>query len=115
MAMAKKFHNTTLTQRADDELLKLLACGHDGMIKVVCDIKTGAVAGGAEWHSESRDLLKENGSDQDNLWGAKLYLKTGKIKFQSMINQHRDGAEDNLIADGGIQTEVETLIRRFLR
>ncbi|VAX14914.1 hypothetical protein MNBD_NITROSPINAE01-565 [hydrothermal vent metagenome] len=113
--MAKKFYNTPLIQRADDKLLELLACGHDGMIKVVCDIKTGACAGGAEWHAESRDLLKENGSAEENLWGAKLYLKTGKIKFQSMINQHRDGANGDLIADTGIQAKVETLIRRFLR
>lgn len=112
--MSDNYHNTILTQQASAKLLDLLAEGHDGMIKVVGDIKTGAFAAGAEWHSESRDLLVENGSNENDLWGAKLYIKTGAIKYQSMINQHRDGAVGDLITDTAIQAKMDTLIAKFL-
>jgi len=43
------------------------------MIKVVVDIRRLLLAGGSAMHHECETLLLEDGSEQDDLWGANWY------------------------------------------
>lgn len=95
-------------------MLKKLAAGFEGEIKAVVDLKRNILAAGAEWHHEARDLLVKDGSDADDLWGARVNIKTGAISYKSQINEGRVGAENNEIADQEIRSEVETLIHSLL-
>lgn len=112
--MAPKFHNQILTKKASAGLLSRLASGHNGDIKAVADLKRGVIAAGAEWHVDSLDLLVKSGGDAEDMWGARLNIKTGAIVFKSQINDGREGVLENEIIDDEIRYEVESLIRKFL-
>lgn len=59
------------------------------MVKTVVDTEKGLMAVGGELHSDEEEVLLENGSTQENLWGINIYPdKSGDdfIEFDSMIN-----------------------------
>jgi hypothetical protein len=47
------------------------------MVKLVVDIKRQVVAVGGELHADAEALLLEDGSEQDDLWGANYYPGPG--------------------------------------
>lgn len=59
------------------------------MIKAVIDIEKEIIALGGELHSDANNLLIEQGSNQQNLWGINIYPEKSKdewIEFNSLIN-----------------------------
>ena len=71
------------------ELQKLAQERFGDMVKAVVDIKRGIMAVAGELHADEEQLLLEDGSKQENLWGINLYPDTegdGWIEFDSMIN-----------------------------
>ncbi len=70
--------------------LKVLAKERFGdMVKAVVDCKRGCMAIGAEMHADEEQMLLENGSVQEDLWGINLYPENfgdDWIEFDSMIN-----------------------------
>ena len=60
----------------------------DSMIKYVVDISNGSLALGGEMHSDAEKILLENGSIQENIWGANIYPwgDTVEIEYTSLIN-----------------------------
>jgi len=113
--MTEKFHLQILSKRATQQQLKRLAAGFNGEeIKAVVDIKRTAIAAGCEWHSEARNLLVKNGSDSEDLWGARVNIKNGAISFKSQINDGRTGCDGNEIVDQEIRSEVESVLKQYL-
>lgn len=72
------------------DILKGLALeGFGDMVKVVVDCKRNIIAIGAEMHADEEQMLLEDGSAQEDLWGINIYPeKLGEdwIEFDSMIN-----------------------------
>lgn len=60
------------------------------MIKSVVDIDRELVAINAELHSDLEQLLLENGSKQQSLYGINIYYDNGEIEFDSLINPPRN-------------------------
>ena len=59
------------------------------MVKAVADVAEGKLAIDAELHSDLEQLLLQNGSQQQNLWGINLYPDADVedfIEFDSLIN-----------------------------
>ena len=71
------------------EVRALAAAGFGDMVKVVVDIARGIMAVGGEMHADAESILLQDGSRQDDLWGANIYPDlpplTG-IEYQSLIN-----------------------------
>lgn len=109
------FKNIILADPVSSALLNELAAGHRGSIKVVADIKNGAVAAGGEWHSDCLALLKAKGADPADCWGAKLNIENGAIVYKSQINQNRPNNRLDEIADENIRAAVKGLIDRYFR
>jgi len=71
------------------ELKEIAVDMFGNMVKAVVDIERGLFAVGGELHSDEEELLLEDGSMQENLWGINIYPdKSGNefIEFDSMIN-----------------------------
>ena len=75
-----------ITKKATTEELKKMAEDFDGYIKIVVDTKKEILAGGGKKHVDLEQLLLENGSLQENLWGGGLDLENREIDYNSMIN-----------------------------
>ena len=72
-----------------EQLKKFAQEGYGSVSKVVVDIEKEIMALGGELHSDAKDLLLEQGSKQENLWGIDIYPDRSKdkwIEFNSLIN-----------------------------
>ena len=58
----------------------------DGYIKVVVDIHKRILTAGGTRHVEGEQLLLQNGSRQEDLWGGGYDMETQGIDYDSMIN-----------------------------
>jgi hypothetical protein len=51
------------------------------LLKIVVDIKRNIIAVDAEMHADLEELLLENSSEQEDLWGANLFPERNDEKF----------------------------------
>ena len=89
---------------------------YDNMIKIVVDIRQRILAGGGEMHSDCEAVLLDNGSEQDDLWGANWYPTDERIEFESLINiRPRLGNRSILIQNEELRQKVESITREIFR
>ena len=88
---------------------------YENMIKIVVDIRRRVLSGGGEMHSDCESALLDNGSEQDDLWGANWYPNEQRIEFESLINiRPRLGNRSILIQDENLRKHVESIAREIL-
>jgi len=88
---------------------------YDDMIKIVVDIRRRYLSGGGEMHADCESVLLEDGSEQDDLWGANWYPTEQRIEFESLINiRPRLGNRNILIQDEDLRKKVESVTREIL-
>lgn len=105
-----------VTAKLNDEELSQAAEDLDGYIKVVVDVRRRILAAGGKRHADGEALLLENGSRQEDLWGAGLDLKTGDVDFDSVINiRPRQSNPSREVLNADIRAETESIIRDLLR
>jgi hypothetical protein len=71
------------------ELRRLVQAFFVDMVKFVVDVERGVAAVGGELHVDAADLLLDDGSLQEHLWGANYYPGRGAddcIEYVSLIN-----------------------------
>ncbi|MEW6084263.1 MAG: DUF5674 family protein [Chloroflexota bacterium] len=104
-----------LSEKATSEHVKEMLKEYETMIKVVVDIRRRILAGGGEMHSDCEAVLLEDGSEQDDLWGANWYPESQEIVFESLINiRPRLGNRSILIQSDEIRRKVEAVSREIL-
>ncbi|RJO63675.1 MAG: hypothetical protein C4540_06555 [Candidatus Omnitrophota bacterium] len=86
-----------------------------GYIKIVVDVKRKVLAAGGEKHVDGERLLLEDGSRQEDLWGAGLDLETGEMDFDSLINLRPSQNRSREILDEEIRKKAENLIQSLLK
>jgi hypothetical protein len=59
---------------------------YSGMIKLAVDIRRNILAGGGEMHADCEKVLLDNGSEQDDIWGANWYPDEQRVEFEALIN-----------------------------
>lgn len=86
-----------------------------GMIKIVVDIRRRILSGGGEMHADCETTLLEDGSEQDDLWGANWYPAEQRIAFESLINVRPHlGNRGILIQSQDLRDVVESVAREIL-
>lgn len=88
------------------------------MIKAVADVRSGIVAIDAELHSDLEQLLLENGSLQEDLWGFNIYPEVEGddfIEFDSLINiRPRQNNRSRNVEDESIQLRIREIVNSFV-
>ena len=88
---------------------------YEDMIKIVVDIRRRFLSGGGEMHADCESILLDDGSEQDDLWGANWYPSEQRIEFESLINiRPRLGNRNILIQDENLRKQVESVTREIL-
>jgi hypothetical protein len=104
-----------LREKATGLQLADMLTEYDTVIKVVVDIRRRVLAGGGEMHSDCESVLLDDGSEQDDLWGANWYPATQDIVFESLINiRPRLGNRSILIQDEKLRREVASVAVEIL-
>ena len=105
----------TLHSKATAEQLTDMLKEYESMIKIVVDIRRRVLAGGGEMHSDCESLLLDDGSEQDDLWGANWYPAEQRIAFESLINiRPRLGNRNILIQSEELRQQVESVTLEIL-
>ncbi len=88
---------------------------YENMIKIVVDIRRRFLAGGGEMYADCESALLDDGSEQDDLWGANWYPQEQRIEFESLINiRPRLGNRSILLQDENRRKQVEAITRQIL-
>ncbi len=80
-------------------------------IKLAVDVERGMVAGGGEWHADCEKILLENGSRQEDIWGADWYPNEKRVEFEALINiRPRQNNRSMLIRDPNLRNRIEKIV-----
>ncbi len=85
------------------------------MIKLAVDIRRGILAGGGQMHADCEAVLLEEGSIQEDIWGANWIPSSRTIEFEALINiRPRQQNRSMIIQDKDISDKVENVARELL-
>ena len=99
------------TKEQIDEMLQTL----DTYIKLAVDIERGVLAGGGVYHADCESILLEDGSEQQNIWGADWNPDTQEVAYEALINiRPRQNNRSMVIADPKIKEQVAQIAHKIL-
>jgi len=108
-----------LNERIAPDALRVLVERHfEDMVKFVADVERRIVAIGGQLHADQEAVLLEDGSRQQDLWGANYYPGRGPercLEFTSLINIRP--AHDNrsmMIEDDSLRTRVREMAHELI-
>jgi hypothetical protein len=84
-------------------------------IKLAVDVRRGILAGGAAMHADCEAVLLEDGSQQEDIWGADWDPSAQQVTFEALINirPRQDNPSMDILA-ANTRDEVERVIRELL-
>ena len=104
-----------IRNRASQEQIREMLEGLETYIKLAVDVERNIVAGGGEYHADCEEVLLEDGSRQEDIWGADWYPEDRKVEFGALINIRPDQGNRSMeIEDPKLRAKIETMIRRLL-
>lgn len=87
----------------------------DPIIKLAVDIRRNILAGGGQMHADCEAALIEDGSHQEDIWGANWIPATQTIEYEALINIRPNQKNYFMtIQDPGIKQQVENTVRQLL-
>ena len=88
------------------------------MVKGVVDIRQRIVALGGELHADCEQVLLDQGSKQENLWGFNIHLnkpQDDRLEYTSMINiRPKQGNLHREVQDLKIRQQIKEIIDQMV-
>ncbi len=104
-----------IRQRATENEIREMLEELETYIKLAVDVDRSVLAGGGEYHADCEEVLLEDGSRQEDLWGADWYPESKTVGFVALINiRPRQGNRGMEIEDPKLRVKIETIVRRWL-
>lgn len=102
-----------------EELKKIAKERFGDMVKGVVDVTKGTMALGGEMHADEEEIMLDNGSKQDDLWGINLYpdlIGDDFIEFDSMINiRPRLNNRSRSVEDALIREKIIKIVNDLIK
>ena len=99
------------SEKEVDEMLEELQT----YIKLAVDLERSVLAGGGEYHADCEEILLEDGSPQEDVWGADWYPDSKTVEFGALINiRPHQGNRGMEIENLERRKEIETIVRQLL-
>ena len=81
-------------------------------IKLAVDLRRRVVAGGGALHADCEAALLEDGSRQEDIWGADWLPESRQVQFESLINiRPARGNRKLRIEDPGRRALIEQIVK----
>jgi Protein of unknown function (DUF5674) len=87
---------------------------HKFYVKLAIDVDRLILAGGGEMHFDCEQMLLNDGSRQENIWGAGFMPETQKITYDSLINIRSRQNRSMEILDCTIREQIDRIIYELL-
>lgn len=99
------------------ELKKMSEAMYGNFVKAVVDLERDILVVDAEMHADAEQILLEDGSKQNNLWGVNLYPDKFDtedfVEFDSMINiRPRQQNMSRGVEDEATRLKIKQLIKQ---
>jgi len=102
---------TRATKQQLEEMLQVLGT----YVKLAVDLERGILAGGGALHADCEAVLLEDGSRQEDVWGADWIPSAQQVTFESLINiRPRQNNPSLEILDSGIRERVVEVVKPLL-
>lgn len=86
-----------------------------GYIKLAVDVERGILAGGGAMHADCESTLLEDGSVQQDVWGADWNPSTQEVSYESLINiRPRQGNRSLEVTDPQLRARIAQVARDLL-
>jgi len=87
----------------------------DAYVKLAVDIRRGIAAGGGVLHADCEAVLLEDGSQQEDVWGADWIPTTRQVRFEALINiRPRQNNPAMEILNPSVRERVEEIVARLM-
>jgi hypothetical protein len=84
-------------------------------IKLAVDVERNILVGGGEYHADCGEALLEDGSRQEDVWGADWYPESRTVRFGALINiRPHQNSYSMEIENPKLRERIETIIRQLL-
>lgn len=104
-----------IKEEATPEQISDMLQAFDEFIKLAVDIEQEILAGGGSMHADCEEVLLQEGSAQENIWGADWIPANRQVDFESLINIRPQQNNPSMkILDDGIRVQVESIARKLL-
>lgn len=104
-----------LRSRASRQQLEQMLETLGDYLKLAVDIYRGTAAGGGALHADCEVVLLEDGSRQEDIWGADWIPSTQQIRYEALINiRPRQNNPSMTILDESIRHRVAEVVRNVL-
>lgn len=104
-----------LRERATEEHVRGMFEAYEDYIKLAVDVRRGTLAGGGIVHADCEAVLLEDGSKQEDVWGADWIPSTRELRYEALINIRPDQDNPSMtVMDPSIQNRIDQVIRRLL-
>ncbi len=81
-------------------------------IKLAVDVRQAVVVGGGEYYADCEEVLLEQGSQQEDIWGADWYPESRSMTFGALINiRARQGNRSMEVQDPALRARIEQVVR----
>jgi len=102
---------TRATTKQMEEMFQVLGT----YVKLAVDLERGILAGGGALHADCEAVLLEDGSRQEDVWGADWIPSAQQVTFESLINiRPRQNNPSLEILDSGIRERVVEVVKPLL-
>jgi hypothetical protein len=96
-----------------EQLSELLSV-FETFIKLAVDVRRAVVAAGGEMHADCEQVLLEDGSQQEDVWGADWLPGDRSVRFEALINLRPRQSNFHMeIQDQQLRLQVEQIVRRI--
>jgi hypothetical protein len=84
-------------------------------VKLAVDVRRGVAAGGGALHADCEAVLREDGSEQEDVWGADWIPETQEVRYEALINiRPSQNNRSMTILDPSVRERVGEIVRRLL-
>jgi Protein of unknown function (DUF5674) len=84
-------------------------------IKLAVDVQRGILAGGGAMHADCESALLDDGSHQQDVWGADWYPSSGQVAYESLINiRPRQGNRSLEVTDPELRARIADVVNALL-
>jgi hypothetical protein len=88
---------------------------YETLIKLAVDVEREILAGGGEWNADFEETLLNDGSLQENIWGADWIPEQNEVGFDSLINiRPSQGNFRTELQDPVLRNRIEITVRRLM-
>ncbi|HLA40984.1 MAG TPA: DUF5674 family protein [Candidatus Glassbacteria bacterium] len=104
-----------ISRRAEKNQIFEMLAELETLIKLAVDVERRVIAGGGEYHSDCEEALLNDGSKQDNVWGADWVPERREVKYLSMINVRPALGNNSMdIQIENLRTRIESIVMSLL-